>query len=493
MRMGGDHRNIVQFVDMFSSDTHFYLVMEMASGGELFDRLVTRGPYTELQASALVRELAEALAYLHQLGIVHFDIKPENILLHGDEQPLPGATAVDDGNGSGSMGGEATSGASAGGLDESTRLTDFGSAFLLSASPAERTPKTGSGTSAYMPPEALAPEGERRPCDAAADMWSLGVVMYILLSGAHPFDMENSASDLEITRRILTTVPDLSGPAWSRISCSGRNLLRRLLDKDPARRPTAQEVLQDAWCLASDTTGQGGRYGARELSSLDDIDAVQLGSVPLEDVAENLRKFHRGRRRLKALLLATMLGLDQPHKRINSGSSANSKTTDKGTGKFNATAAALASKASDVEGRKDRGMDDDPLGSRRAAIRIFDRDGKGWVSGADLARVARSVGDADCCDSCVREMIAAVDGGVKDPSKIALDNNPSKQRIRPKQMLKLVPPLCPAQEVAQWDMLYNSGEVDPRACVFILPLQTSHPISICGPPSFCFFLFSSSH
>mmetsp|Transcript_23948 Transcript_23948/g.64773 ORF Transcript_23948/g.64773 Transcript_23948/m.64773 type:complete len:107 (-) Transcript_23948:47-367(-) len=81
MRIAGDHLNVTSFIDLFSSDTNWYIVMEMAAGGELFDRLVTRGPYTERQASTLLREITEGLAYLHQQGVVHFDLKPENILL----------------------------------------------------------------------------------------------------------------------------------------------------------------------------------------------------------------------------------------------------------------------------------------------------------------------------------------------------------------------------------------------------------------------------
>ena len=106
---------------------------------------------------------------------------------------------------------------------------------------------------------------------------------------------------------------------------------------------------------------------------------------------------------------------------------------------------------------------DDRLGSRRAAIKVFDRDSKGYISGSDLERVARSLGDNGCCDSCVREMIAAVEGGVVESSNLDVSSASSERVIRPKQMLKLVPPLCPAQELTQWDMLYKSGEVDPRA------------------------------
>ena len=225
MRIGGDHRSVVNFVDLFESPSHYYLVMEMASGGELFDRLVARGPYTEAKAAEVVGEVAEALGYLHGQGVVHFDVKPENILLHSESEEE-------------AFGGEHHGGP---GLDdggESTMLTDFGSAFFMSAPAAERTPKPGSGTSAYLPPEALEPDPAKRgPCDTKADMWSLGVVMYILLSGAHPFDLENKASDREIERRIREDRVVLEGKAWRQVSKEGKALLRQLLDKVPPPPP----------------------------------------------------------------------------------------------------------------------------------------------------------------------------------------------------------------------------------------------------------------
>ncbi|CAM9475846.1 unnamed protein product, partial [Hapterophycus canaliculatus] len=119
LRMAGQHKNVVGFRDLFSDGNFYYIVMEFATGGELFDRLVTKGAHSEHDAASLLREVMHAVAYLHGHSIIHFDIKPENILLHDAD------------------------------TDEiDVRLVDFGSAFVVGAT-GESGPKNDSGTIAY--------------------------------------------------------------------------------------------------------------------------------------------------------------------------------------------------------------------------------------------------------------------------------------------------------------------------------------------------------
>lgn len=115
-------------------------------------------------------------------------------------------------------------------------------------------------------------------------MWSLGVVMYIVLAGAHPFDLQNDASDEEVVRRILEEEASMEGPVWDQVSPEGKGLLLSLLHRDPTKRPTATEVLQHPWMrgAASDRV--------------------------LDSTSENLRMFHRGRRRLKVIGNPTRTG-----------------------------------------------------------------------------------------------------------------------------------------------------------------------------------------
>ncbi|CAM9697755.1 unnamed protein product [Discosporangium mesarthrocarpum] len=177
LKMAGQHKNVVNFRDFFSDDDEYYIVMEFATGGELFDRLVHKGAYSEHEAASFMREVVDALSYLHGHNIVHFDLKPENLLLASPE-----FDSID------------------------VRLVDFGSAFLLEEG-GKGTPRENSGTVAYSAPEVLL--GEH--FGPAADMWSLGVLMYILLSGVHPFDLTGSASDEDVRTSVPGVGRDLGG------------------------------------------------------------------------------------------------------------------------------------------------------------------------------------------------------------------------------------------------------------------------------------------
>ncbi|CAN0352885.1 unnamed protein product, partial [Ectocarpus sp. 12 AP-2014] len=255
LRMAGQHKNVVGFRDLFSDDNFYYIVMEFATGGELFDRLVTKGAHSEHDAASLLREVVDAVAYLHGHSIIHFDIKPENILLHDADTD-----------------------------DIDVRLVDFGSAFVVGAT-GESGPKNDSGTIAYSAPEVL----RGQSVSTAADMWSLGVVLYILLSGFHPFDLEGGANDADVRRKVLARELTFESSHWSGKE-GAVDLINQLLDSDPKRRPTAEAVLAHPWMQKT----------------------ANLSRRPMVHAAENLRGFHRGRMRLKACLLAVMSGLASP-------------------------------------------------------------------------------------------------------------------------------------------------------------------------------------
>uniref|UniRef100_A0A3P9CW75 Serine/threonine-protein kinase H1-like n=1 Tax=Maylandia zebra TaxID=106582 RepID=A0A3P9CW75_9CICH len=143
------HANVIQLVEVFQFPQRVYMVLELATGGELLDRLVSRGHFTERDATQAIQMILAALVYLHSLGITHRDLKPENLLYYH-----PGA-------------------------DSRLLVTDFGlSAF------ASTLTRTTCGTPEYMAPEMLL----RRPYSCAVDMWALGVIAYILLSGTVPFE-----------------------------------------------------------------------------------------------------------------------------------------------------------------------------------------------------------------------------------------------------------------------------------------------------------------
>uniref|UniRef100_A0A8C0T0Q6 calcium/calmodulin-dependent protein kinase n=1 Tax=Canis lupus familiaris TaxID=9615 RepID=A0A8C0T0Q6_CANLF len=176
------------------------------TGGELFDRIMERGSYTEKDASHLVGQVLGAVSYLHSLGIVHRDLKPENLLY---------ATPFE---------------------DSKIMVSDFG----LSKIQAGNMLGTACGTPGYVAPELL----EQKPYGKAVDVWALGVISYILLCGYPPFYDE---SDPELFSQILRASYEFDSPFWDDISESAKDFIRHLLERDPQKRFTCQQALQHLW------------------------------------------------------------------------------------------------------------------------------------------------------------------------------------------------------------------------------------------------------
>lgn len=150
------HEFIVQLHEVYECAERVYLVMELATGGELFDRIVCRGSFTERDATQVMYMVLEGVRYLHSLGITHRDLKPENLLYYH-----PGA-------------------------DSKIMITDFGLSNTRQNA-ADKTMDTTCGTPEYIAPEILL----RQSYTNAVDMWAIGVITHILLSGQMPFADEN--------------------------------------------------------------------------------------------------------------------------------------------------------------------------------------------------------------------------------------------------------------------------------------------------------------
>ncbi|KAL0487448.1 calcium/calmodulin-dependent protein kinase [Acrasis kona] len=201
--------NIVELIDIYEKDQKVYLVMELLTGGELFDRIVNKYPngYNEEVAAELTKKIVLSVKYLHSRGIVHRDLKPENLLYASESN------------------------------DSDIKITDFGLAkmadgdFLL---------KTACGTPNYVAPEVLLNEGY----DASVDMWSIGVILYILLCGFPPFYSENTP---ELFDQIINGSYDFPSPYWDKVSLSARDLITKLLQIDPKKRFTPDQCLSHPW------------------------------------------------------------------------------------------------------------------------------------------------------------------------------------------------------------------------------------------------------
>lgn len=200
------HPNVVCLKGVYEDKSNVCLVMEVCSGGELFDSIVKRGHYTEKDAAALIRIIVSVVLHCHNMGVIHRDLKPENFLL----QDKTANSAI--------------------------KATDFG----LSSFFQEDQVFTDIVGSAYY----VAPEVLRRSYSKEADIWSCGVILYILLCGYPPFHGDN---EKKIFEQVVSKPVDFQSDPWPKISDPAKDCVRRMLTRDPKRRASAQQILQHEW------------------------------------------------------------------------------------------------------------------------------------------------------------------------------------------------------------------------------------------------------
>jgi len=201
--------NIVSLYDAFLTNDVLYLVMEYCKGGELFDHLVNKGPYTEESASKLCRQLASVIKFMHSHGVVHRDLKPENCLLSDDTD-----NAV-------------------------IKVADFGLANIKGGAFMTNV----CGTWAYCAPEVK----RDRAYTKAVDIWSLGVILYILIGGYHPFDPDGDATNAELDAAVAKGNFDFNDPNWNGASDEVKDVICKMICVDAATRITVDEVLSHPW------------------------------------------------------------------------------------------------------------------------------------------------------------------------------------------------------------------------------------------------------
>jgi len=202
-----DHPNIIKLVEVHEDEKSIHLVQELCTGGELFDRIIQRGHYTEHDAKQIIYKLLLAVNYCHEKGIVHRDLKPENFIFQSE---------ADDAN---------------------IKVIDFG----LSCMGKEQTHfmHTRVGTPYYIAPEVLA-----KNYTLACDIWSLGVILYILLCGYPPFYGD---SDPEIFDRVRKGYYDFDSEEWTIVSDVAKSLIKEMLNMNMDSRPSASQCLSHEW------------------------------------------------------------------------------------------------------------------------------------------------------------------------------------------------------------------------------------------------------
>ncbi|CAK4083807.1 unnamed protein product [Aphanomyces euteiches] len=250
------HPNIISLEAVFESDQELYLVMERATGGELFDRIVQVGVYSERQAAEIVANLLLAIEYLHDHNIMHRDIKPENLLLGTSESA------------------------------HDIKISDFGIAKILedmedddmqgvqtrraSNAAVRGRAYTSCGTDYYVAPEVLNGNGY----DNKVDLWSLGVVVYIMLCGFPPFQEDETGMEA-VYRKITSGVLEFPDPYWSNVSDVAKSFLQSLLNVDPVQRFSAEKALGHPWIR--------GR-------------TISASEAPLKSAIHEMRRFNQKRR-----------------------------------------------------------------------------------------------------------------------------------------------------------------------------------------------------
>ncbi|XXG52706.1 hypothetical protein AAC387_Pa03g0962 [Persea americana] len=222
------HPNVVRLYEVMGSRTKIFIVLEFVTGGELFDKIVNHGQMREDEARRYLQQLINAVDYCHSRGVYHRDLKPENLLL--------------DANGN-------------------LKVSDFGLSALSQQVGDDGLLHTTCGTPNYVAPEVL---NDRGYDGATADLWSCGVILFVLLAGYLPFDDSNL---LTLYKKISTA--EFSCPSW--FSLGAMKLITRILDPNPMTRITIPEILEDEWFKKG---YKPPIFEEKDDTDLDDVDAV---------------------------------------------------------------------------------------------------------------------------------------------------------------------------------------------------------------------------
>lgn len=231
-----DHPNIIKVYECYQDDTSYYIVTDLCSGGELFQKILQEKHFTERRAADLFKQMLSAINYCHAKNLVHCDLKPENILFES-------ANAIGDNS-------------------NLIKIIDFGNSTFFN--PKDKlTSKFGSAY--YVAPEVL-----RGSYTEKCDVWSLGVILYVMLCGKPPF---NGPNEHAILSKIMEGKFVMDGPDWTGVSSQAKDLISKMLIYDYTKRPSAQECLKHTWFSCFQQAGEdeakiSSQIGRRSLRNL---------------------------------------------------------------------------------------------------------------------------------------------------------------------------------------------------------------------------------
>jgi len=253
------HSSIIQLVDMYEDADYMHIVTDLCEGGELFEKIIEKTSsnnengaacFAENEAASLLHQILTSVAYMHKCGIVHRDLKPENILFSnaGEDSPI--------------------------------KIIDFGLARKHNVHQGEAPMSTMVGTTYYM-----APEVQRKKYDNSCDLWSVGVIAYIMLSGAPPF---NGANNSEVHAAVLRGRYRFPASTWSRTSGESRDFICRLLQRDPRKRMSVEQALNHPWMARHMHNNLAMSYEDREDNS--SVEVVLEGSSRGSIICDGVEK-----------------------------------------------------------------------------------------------------------------------------------------------------------------------------------------------------------
>ncbi|RCV37296.1 hypothetical protein SETIT_8G051500v2 [Setaria italica] len=325
-----EHPNVVRIRGAYEDALFVHIVMELCAGGELFDRIVAKGHYSERAAAKLIKTIVGVLEGCHSLGVMHRDLKPENFLFASTAEEAP------------------------------LKATDFGLSMFYK--PGDKFSDV-VGSPYYVAPEVL-----QKCYGPEADVWSAGVILYILLCGVPPFWAETEAG---IFRQILRGKLDFESEPWPSISDSAKDLVRNMLTRDPKKRFSAHEVLCHPW-IVDDAVAPDKPIDSAVLSRLKHFSAMnKLKKMALRVIAESLSEEEIG-------------GLKELFKMID--------TDNSGTITFDEL----------KDGLKRLEREENLV----SAFSFFDKDGSGFITIDELSQACREFG---LDDVHLEDMIKDVD------------------------------------------------------------------------------------
>jgi len=245
-----DHPNIIKLYESFEDHKNIYLVMELCTGGEMFDRIIEAGHFTEVQAATVMQQVVRAIFYMHEQHVCHRDLKPENFLFT-NKDPVEKSTL---------------------------KIIDFGLSCVFTEN---QVLTTKAGTPYYVAPQVLAGK-----YDQLSDIWSCGVIMYVLLCGYPPFFGE---TDAEVLSKVRLGNFSFNQADWKNISEDAKNLIRMMLKMQPRDRCTADQALNNDWIKKKAPKATGGEIGASMVENLKGFRSQnKLKKVALHVIASQL-------------------------------------------------------------------------------------------------------------------------------------------------------------------------------------------------------------